>query len=74
MLEMTKNEIRIIRQYNALPLSIIEKRIEEMKEELLSLKSEEFELQRQVINEIRRWKRTIEIGKQEVKTKVDNDI
>lgn len=74
MIKMSKDEIRIIKQYDALPLSIIEKRIEEMKDELLDMKQEELELQRRIINEIKRWKRTIEIGKQETKKKVDNCV
>jgi len=76
MLKLSKEEKNTIKVYNALPASLIEKRIEELKEELLTADQDNFKHIQRFIFELRRWLITIKLirEKKKRKSKKDNCI
>jgi len=74
MIKLDKNELRIIKQYKALPLTVILKRIDEIKESFLNIKEEEFKGKQEFLLELKRWIKTINIGEKEKKEKRDNFV
>lgn len=75
MIFLNKNEEETIKKFKALPLSVIERRIEEMKEELVSAKEEEFRSMQQFIKELKRWLVTVKMFSKPPKNeKLDNSI
>lgn len=75
MIILNKDEEETIKRLKALPLSVIERRIEEMKEELVSAKEEDFRMMQQFIKELKRWLVTVNMfAKPNKKKKLDDSI
>jgi len=72
MINLSQEEQKIIKGYNALPTSVIEKRISEMKDDLIDGKDEDYVVDKKVVKELRRW--LITVGIFEKKSKVKKDI
>ena len=74
MINLSKEEEKIIMNYRALPYSVMEKRILEMKDELIDGKDEDYVVDKKVIKELRRWLITVGIFEKKTKVKKDTNI
>lgn len=76
MLILSKDEQDIIKRAQALPKRVIEDRIKELSEELLTCQSETFLKKRGVIMELKNWIATIGLfeKKSDIKKKKDNFV
>lgn len=71
MINLSQEEQKIIKSYKALPSSVIEKRISEMKDDLIDGKDEDYVVDKKVIKELRRWLVTVGIFDKKQKPKKD---
>ena len=74
MINLNQEEQRIIKGYKALPSSVIEKRISEMKEDLINGEDEDYIVDKKVIKELMRWLITVSIFEKKSKVKKDINI
>lgn len=61
MLILSKDEEKTIKNWKALPISVIERRFEELKDELRKVPVEDFLSVQKFTNELERWLQTIKV-------------
>ena len=74
MITISKDEAEIIKRQRALPKRIIEDRIKELSEELLTCQEETMLRKRGTINELKKWLMTVGIFEKKKDTNTKEDF